>query len=52
MGKLKAGLKTYGDDVRIFMALNTFDELSNGEDYSVDIRVVMKTEARQDDFRE
>lgn len=50
--KIKASLKRDGDDVRIFMGLNSFDELSPEVPYDVAVRVVIPREAMEDDFRE
>ena len=50
--KIKKSLERDGDDVLIFMGLNSFDELPNDRPYQVLIRVVVPSEALENDLRE
>jgi hypothetical protein len=50
--KIKKALKRDGDDVLIFMGMNSMDELPPDKSYQVLVRVVVPRDALQDDFRE
>lgn len=50
--RIKKALKRDGDDVRIFMGLNSTDELPSDTPYEVFIRVVVPTDAIENDLRE
>jgi CRISPR/Cas system-associated endoribonuclease Cas2 len=50
--KIKEVLKKKGDDVRIFMLLSSMEELEPDKTYRVIVRVVVPTEAKDNDLRE
>jgi hypothetical protein len=50
--KIEKSLKRDGDDVLIFMGLNSMDELPEDKAYEVLVRVVIPRDARDNDLRE
>jgi len=52
LGKIKKALTTHGEDVQLFMALSSFGELSTEQIYDALVRVVIPSEAMDDDFRQ
>lgn len=50
--KIRNVLKRDGEDVTLFMVLNSFDELPAGKSYDALVRVIVPTAVLEDDYRE